>query len=599
MAFIKVKDNEKVLLKIAKEKIDSCSCISFDIFDTLLLRPYLNPQDLFWHLEKIEDAPGFAQARITAERTAIKHKKASNQEEITFDEIYELIDTRFSHFKQKELDFERKILTQNPEIFEIYNYALSARKKIIIVSDMYLPKDFLETVLIEKGYSNFHKLFISSESGKRKSSSNLYKEIQKELEISFENILHIGDNYESDYKIAKNLGINTLLYEKVSDQFLKANNKARLFLKKYEQTLDVSILFSIFAIRWHKQKIFEQEGNYWQRLGYYFGGPACYAFMEFMKTDLTNKQIKEVLFVARDGYSLEKVFNIITNNSFKTNYVYAPRFMNIISRLDFDSPLAAVTDSRRKAFFDYVNGLDDASVQGSTLVKTESEGLFLEKNLDYFKELSEKEMDKYRKYLNSLNISSEKIASVDSITISFSSQQLISDALAPKSVIGYFWFAFTKGNKYKNHLFERFLGEDIEEPYEGLIELLMSAPEKPIFRIENNAPVYQKDVSEHELQRIELYPFISEGEVSFALDVKQIFGDNDIFLSYQNIYKWHELFIMNPEKEDKEEMSTVKKTTTFLNSNYVLIFDFWYSRRKNLKRIIYNAKRKIRKLVNN
>ena len=42
------------LLNKIKSKIDSYDIISFDIFDTLLLRPYVKPTDLFLHIEKSE-----------------------------------------------------------------------------------------------------------------------------------------------------------------------------------------------------------------------------------------------------------------------------------------------------------------------------------------------------------------------------------------------------------------------------------------------------------------------------------------------------------------------------------------------------------------
>lgn len=35
-----------MLLEKIKKQIDKSSAVSFDIFDTLLLRPYLNPTDL-------------------------------------------------------------------------------------------------------------------------------------------------------------------------------------------------------------------------------------------------------------------------------------------------------------------------------------------------------------------------------------------------------------------------------------------------------------------------------------------------------------------------------------------------------------------------
>lgn len=47
--------------------VDKVSIVSFDIFDTLLLRPYMKPEDLFLHLEKIYDCPGFSEQRKNAE----------------------------------------------------------------------------------------------------------------------------------------------------------------------------------------------------------------------------------------------------------------------------------------------------------------------------------------------------------------------------------------------------------------------------------------------------------------------------------------------------------------------------------------------------
>lgn len=49
------------------KRIDEVSVVSFDIFDTLLLRPYIKPEDLFLHIEKIYGRSGFAEQRMNAE----------------------------------------------------------------------------------------------------------------------------------------------------------------------------------------------------------------------------------------------------------------------------------------------------------------------------------------------------------------------------------------------------------------------------------------------------------------------------------------------------------------------------------------------------
>ena len=47
---------------------DGVKAVSFDIFDTLIVRPYIRPKDLFAHMEQAEGAPGFAAERVDAER---------------------------------------------------------------------------------------------------------------------------------------------------------------------------------------------------------------------------------------------------------------------------------------------------------------------------------------------------------------------------------------------------------------------------------------------------------------------------------------------------------------------------------------------------
>lgn len=54
-------------LNEAKSEVLKYDVISFDIFDTLLLRPFIKPTDLFWYIETKYDIQGFCQARILAE----------------------------------------------------------------------------------------------------------------------------------------------------------------------------------------------------------------------------------------------------------------------------------------------------------------------------------------------------------------------------------------------------------------------------------------------------------------------------------------------------------------------------------------------------
>ena len=100
------------IFKTLKSQIDnpSVKTVSFDIFDTLLFRPFYKPTDLFDYIEKVSGKTGFAKARINAEITA---RQLTIQEEITFDQIYEQISPFYKDLQTVELDYEKKILNGN------------------------------------------------------------------------------------------------------------------------------------------------------------------------------------------------------------------------------------------------------------------------------------------------------------------------------------------------------------------------------------------------------------------------------------------------------------------------------------------------------
>jgi len=151
-----------------KKGIDSHSVISFDVFDTLLIRPYVKPTDLFVHIELNEDVKGFATARIHAEKNARKLCQ-----EVTFDEIYNTIDKKYAHVKVTELDYESSLLRQRPDMTAIYRYAVEHGKKIVMMSDMYLSSDFICEVLKKNGFDSFDEVFVSCEYRCNKSSGEL------------------------------------------------------------------------------------------------------------------------------------------------------------------------------------------------------------------------------------------------------------------------------------------------------------------------------------------------------------------------------------------------------------------------------------------
>ena len=197
--------------------VDSHDVISFDIFDTLLKRPYEKPTDLFWELEKREGCTGFGYARIEAERKA--RERYCEREDVTLDQIYQEMGSQYKYLKDKEMQLEKEVLTVNDPVYEVYQYALRKRKKIIICSDMYLPKAFLKSTLRTNGYQDFDRVYVSSDIMRTKSSGNLFEHVLRELDVRNTSVLHIGDDLESDGKANRIYGMTFICVK--GSQFIR------------------------------------------------------------------------------------------------------------------------------------------------------------------------------------------------------------------------------------------------------------------------------------------------------------------------------------------------------------------------------------------
>ena len=125
-----------------KNAIDSHKVISFDMFDTLVLRNVPRPEDVFLliqnHFKGKHRYENFACIRVDAYKKAYEQYKAS----CTLDNIYECmpIFTKEERdiLKQLEISTEIEVCMPNYDfVNDVYNYAICKGKTVIITTDMY------------------------------------------------------------------------------------------------------------------------------------------------------------------------------------------------------------------------------------------------------------------------------------------------------------------------------------------------------------------------------------------------------------------------------------------------------------------------------
>ena len=190
--------------------IEAHDIISFDIFDTLVMRKVYINKDVFRIMaQKIDPVWGidFFTARTEAEFTL------SRETYPYIEEIYADVVRRCPCLKgqeekliAQELELERSLIIPRHDMVEIFDLAKQMGKTVNIVSDMYFRQDTIRSILEGVGITGYDKLLVSSEYNSSK-PQHLFDKYLAELPEG--SCLHIGDSLACDILPARKLGIDT------------------------------------------------------------------------------------------------------------------------------------------------------------------------------------------------------------------------------------------------------------------------------------------------------------------------------------------------------------------------------------------------------
>lgn len=200
-------------------KLKSYNDISFDIFETLIVRKCGKPTNVFDIVEKkynqiaIDKISNFKENRIYAERKArnLTHKK-----EITLADIYNSLGDIYDvdickKLMSIECSVELKQCVCNPPIVSLYKELVKMGKNVYISSDMYLPIDLIRQILEKNGICAPMRIYLSSDCQATKYDGSLFKLLLNEQGIKPNKIVHIGDNIKSDFIMPKLYGMNSFI----------------------------------------------------------------------------------------------------------------------------------------------------------------------------------------------------------------------------------------------------------------------------------------------------------------------------------------------------------------------------------------------------
>lgn len=491
-----------------KKSIQNADVVSFDIFDTLIVRLTARAEDVFTIVEHITGIEGFANQReVMQTECSVMVEKTRNEPHATFDDIYDYMeknsdlklgDYTWSQLKNIEFQVEKDVLVQNTPMFEVYNFAKKLGKKVILTSDMYLGKKEILPILENCGYKDFDAVYISADVKKTKYRTDLFNYVLKTENIPAEKILHIGDNYEHDVVNSAKCGFK-------SEHYKGNRNKEKLNLYR-----SVSAGVSCY--------IKNCEENFWYNLGADIGGPLYCGFIDKIAECLKKVKPDKLFFLARDGYNLFHIFREMNLIEIDCEYMYASRRAMLLCGIN------DIDDSAREILPPYTFGqtvkeildyLDLGNIREETVKKCGFSGfndiIRNLKDIEKFKDIFNIEKDTLIKRADeereAFNNYLEKIGFLNCNSLVFdcgwngSSQYLLDRALSLMNYKGKDSFIYVglmnsdkckkqlKGKKYeamlfdinKNNMLYKRLGRSIV-----LLELFFGAPHGSVWKYSNN-----------------------------------------------------------------------------------------------------------------
>ena len=297
--------------------IEQADIVSFDMYDTLILRNCKRPEDLFTVVERRYNREfgknySFSEMRIQAEKKA----RGMSHDEVDLKDIYTFITSipkdELKVLYDYELEAEKDFATPNSDMVELFNACKGMGKKTVIISDMYLPSDFLKTILVRCGIEGEAFLAVSCEYKKTKRDGCLFDMVFREEDLSQKKIVHIGDHLISDYLSPGKKGITAFLYRK------RANNN--WILSKHGQLNEGNQIEAGIIEKISQNSAQNDELNY--LVGNRVLAPMLFGYCSWLYNYVKQQNILNIVFLAREGYIIQKAFDELFGDDSLINSFY-------------------------------------------------------------------------------------------------------------------------------------------------------------------------------------------------------------------------------------------------------------------------------------
>ena len=313
---------------------------SFDVFDTVIARRVVEPGGIFFYVRhRMESEKGFSDyvtsnfPRLRAEAESNvrenRRKHPAHQDtldfEITFDEIYArlaelhgLDDEQIARLQAWELEAELANVIPLPKTIERIRELVTAGEKVVLISDQYLPVEFVGQLLAKADPLLAElPLYLSNDRGRvQKSTKQLYLSVFQDQDWNYGDWVHTGDNERADIKRAQALGITTR--QVATPTFISFERRLTAALNTYDSRLVAG------AMRTARTSGVNRVHRFAHNVVSLYLVP----YVGWALDDAIARGYRTLYFVSRDGHHMKAIADALIEErglDIRTKYIYGSR----------------------------------------------------------------------------------------------------------------------------------------------------------------------------------------------------------------------------------------------------------------------------------
>ncbi|MCP3931682.1 MAG: HAD hydrolase-like protein [Bacteroidetes bacterium] len=347
---MKVFHTPKSLVEAGRIIASTVDTVSFDLFDTLLIRRIHDP-DLVKlpvarfiaekaKLSGLNFSPEYAQSvRDSVEKKQRQEtsKQFKDHEACypifmrqTLEELFheKMSDDLLSEVTAYEMTMENAMLVPRFELVEWLKELYRHGKTVFIVSDVYLPAAFLKGLVQHAGFSPYvHHIVSSADTFLAKASGEAFPFLKENFQLKPDSWIHIGDNPISDGVRPTEFGISALVLDDHSEKQRKAIIKRQLNYSKGRPFWRGRVLQQLMLPLEEENK--QHDPLYIE--GHNFLAPLIGVFIQKIAEKCVELSVEKIFFLSREGYTFKKYWEqavpfLYPNNKVpETEYLYVSR----------------------------------------------------------------------------------------------------------------------------------------------------------------------------------------------------------------------------------------------------------------------------------